>query len=363
MVDRVKEVAETERVARQAALLGKDDAIPLCTAGIAFAYVLGKHDYGAALMERAVALTFEPSLRADRAVGAAQTRVQAGAFDAVQDLLATAESPPVTELQQARVDLVRAQLAFVTDRGSDAAPLLLSAAKRLDPVAPDLARQTYLDAMLAAQFAGRLAAPGGSLMDSARAASGALADPHTAADRLLHGLAASVSQGYAAGSATLRAGLEDLRDAVPADQDARVLRAAYLVAMYMWDHDACLTISDRRARLCRETGALSELPLALNGRAITLALAGDLAGAASLVDEVRAVTEATGIHAGRYGAMALAAVRGNEPEAAALIDASVTDATLRQGKLRVVFAGDEPRATSDGGRRAGTKRTAKGARR
>jgi TolB-like protein/Flp pilus assembly protein TadD len=60
MIDRVKEVAETERVARQAALLGKDDAVPLCTAGIAFTYVLGKHDYGAALMDRAVA--FNPNL-------------------------------------------------------------------------------------------------------------------------------------------------------------------------------------------------------------------------------------------------------------------------------------------------------------
>ncbi|HLZ66183.1 MAG TPA: adenylate/guanylate cyclase domain-containing protein [Aliidongia sp.] len=56
MVDRAQEVAETERLARRAAALGKDDAVALCTAGIAFAYVLGERDHGDALMERGLAL-------------------------------------------------------------------------------------------------------------------------------------------------------------------------------------------------------------------------------------------------------------------------------------------------------------------
>ncbi|TCU27983.1 TolB-like protein [Rhizobium azibense] len=56
MVDHVQEAAETERLARHAAALGKDDAVALCTAGIAFAYVLGAHDYGADLLQRALGL-------------------------------------------------------------------------------------------------------------------------------------------------------------------------------------------------------------------------------------------------------------------------------------------------------------------
>jgi len=56
MVDRAQESAETERLARRAIALGKDDAVALCTAGIALAYVLGEHEHGAALMERALAL-------------------------------------------------------------------------------------------------------------------------------------------------------------------------------------------------------------------------------------------------------------------------------------------------------------------
>ena len=70
-----------------------------------------------------------------------------------------AEAGPLGELQQARVDLLRAQIAFVTNRGSDAPPLLLKAARRLEPLDAGLARATYLDALTAAMFAGRLASP------------------------------------------------------------------------------------------------------------------------------------------------------------------------------------------------------------
>jgi AAA ATPase domain len=98
----------------------------------------------AAFFERAVALTPDPSLRADRALAAAQTKIQAGAVDGVQDLLGAAEGGPLSELQHPRADLTRAQLAYVSNRGSEASALLLSAAKRLEPIAPELARATYL---------------------------------------------------------------------------------------------------------------------------------------------------------------------------------------------------------------------------
>jgi hypothetical protein len=97
----------------------------------------------AAFLERAAALTPKPSLRAERALAAAQPNIQAGACDTAQNLLAAAEAEPLSELQQARVDFLRAELAFVTSRGSDAPLLLLSAAKRFEPIAPELARATY----------------------------------------------------------------------------------------------------------------------------------------------------------------------------------------------------------------------------
>ena len=56
MVDRPQEIAETARLARRAAELGKDDPVALCTAGIALAFVVGERDDGAALIDRSLAL-------------------------------------------------------------------------------------------------------------------------------------------------------------------------------------------------------------------------------------------------------------------------------------------------------------------
>jgi hypothetical protein len=79
----------------------------------------------AAFLERAAALTPDPALRAERALVAAQAKIQAGAFDAVPKLLDVAKAGPPDELRDARVDLWQARLAFVSHRGRDA-PLLLA---------------------------------------------------------------------------------------------------------------------------------------------------------------------------------------------------------------------------------------------
>jgi adenylate cyclase len=56
VTDRVREIAEAERLARRAAELGREDALALCTAGIALGYVVGDLDDGAALIDRALQL-------------------------------------------------------------------------------------------------------------------------------------------------------------------------------------------------------------------------------------------------------------------------------------------------------------------
>ena len=167
----------------------------------------------AAFLERATVLTPDPALRAGRALAAAQAKVQAGGSGAALDLLAMAEAGPLSELQHARVDLARAQLAFATSRGSDAVPLLLQAAKRLEPIDAGLARATYLDAMIAANFAGRLAGPGADVLAVARAVSAAPPPLHApgASDLLLDGLAAHYNEGYAAGIADPAQRTERLR--------------------------------------------------------------------------------------------------------------------------------------------------------
>jgi tetratricopeptide (TPR) repeat protein len=54
--DRAEAIAETARLARRAAELGKDDAIALSTGGLALGYVTGDLEGGVALIDRALAL-------------------------------------------------------------------------------------------------------------------------------------------------------------------------------------------------------------------------------------------------------------------------------------------------------------------
>jgi hypothetical protein len=74
----------------------------------------------AAFLQRAVELTAEPGPRSERALAAAQASLLAGAPDAAADLLAAAAAGPLDELQQARVSLLRGQIALASSMGSDA---------------------------------------------------------------------------------------------------------------------------------------------------------------------------------------------------------------------------------------------------
>jgi DNA-binding CsgD family transcriptional regulator len=294
----------------------------------------------AAFLERAATLTLDPAQRAGRALAAAQAKLQAGVLDVVRDLLAMAETGPLSDFQQAHLDLMWAQLALITRRGGDAPALLLKAASRLAPIDADLSRATYLDALFAAISAGRLASPGGGILEVARAAGAAPAPPHAprAPDLLLDGLAAEYNQGYAAAVPILRSALTAYAAGMSADEELHWLWLAAVVALRLWDYDRWDVLSVRHVQLARETGALSELPLALTSRAYVLLFAGELTAAASLIEEVQAVKEATGTGLAPYGPLGLAALRGDEAETLALIDATMQDVTRRGEGEGITFA-------------------------
>jgi hypothetical protein len=81
----------------------------------------------------------------------------------------------------------------------------VKAAKQLEPLDAALARQTYLDAWLAAMFAGRFAGAG-NLREVSRAARSAPppADVPSLSDLLLDGLAVLVTEGRAEAAPLLR---------------------------------------------------------------------------------------------------------------------------------------------------------------
>ncbi|MDT5046838.1 MAG: hypothetical protein QOG75_2698, partial [Mycobacterium sp.] len=287
----------------------------------------------AAFLERSAALTLEPGRRAARALAAAGVMAQSGAFDAAQRLLATAEAGPLDGLQNAEAELLRVQIAFATNRGSEAPMLLLKAAKSFEPLDVGLARETYLEAVWAAMFVGRLAS-GPGLLEIAQAACAAPASPQPprAADLLLDGWATMLKQGYTAGTPTLRLALSVFRSqSLSTEEELRWLQLACRAAVDLWDDEAWEALSIRHATLARDTGMLSELPVALNTRVGVHLNAGELAAAASVVDEVEMIIEATGSQIVPYGAVGLAAWQGREAPAAELFEFSIKE-VLRRGE-------------------------------
>ena len=285
----------------------------------------------AAFWERAAGLTVEPARRGERALAAAQAKQQAGAPDAALGLLATAEEGPLDDLQRARVDLLRAQIAFAVNRGSDAPPLLLRAAKRLEPLDLVLARETYLDAFGAAMFAGRLATGSGLLnVASAARAAPSSSQPPRAPDLLLDGLARRFTEGYSAGAPTLKRALDAFRSKdLPTEEGLRWLWLACTTAVDLWDDVTWEVLADRHLQLVRGAGGLALLPIALSTRSAVHMYAGELDAAAALLEEVEAVTEAIGSPLAPHGALLLAAIRGHEAEAAGLVDSTVRDVERR----------------------------------
>ena len=284
----------------------------------------------AAFLERAAVLTADPARRAERTLAAAQAGLQAGAFGRALELLATAEAGPLDEVQGARADLLRGQIAFASGPGSDAPLLLLKAARRLEPFDPGLARETYLDAWQAAMFAGHLAV-GGDLLEVSRAAR-AMPVPQRSlrpADLLLDGLALLVTDGPAAAAPVLRQATSAFASAdIPAEKIFRWGWMARVADEALWDDEGWrLTI--RHIQLARDVGALDQLPFLLGVLALDAVLRGDFAAAASLIAEADAVSEATGSHIAPYAAMGLAASVGREAEAAPLIQGTIEEATSR----------------------------------
>jgi DNA-binding CsgD family transcriptional regulator len=284
----------------------------------------------AAFLERAASLTIDPAQRGDRALAAASTKVQAGAFDVAEDLLAMAENEHLSDLQRAKADLVRARIAFATSHGSDAAPLLLKAAKQLQSIDSPLSRDTYIDAMLAAMFAGRLAVTA-NVVDVARAALEAPSPPgaRQLPDLLLEWLAIHYTDGYVAARSAQRKLLTAL-DADPSPDEQLIwLLLASGATNYAWDDERFEVVTSRHVQLTRNRGALSDIPLALSSRATALMFFGDLAGVEAFVDELQAAHDATGSNLTPYAALGLAAMRGDHEKATALIEATVADVTAR----------------------------------
>jgi DNA-binding CsgD family transcriptional regulator len=270
--------------------------------------------------------------QAERALRAAQAKLEAGAPEAAIELLALAESAPLEELQRARVDRLRGQIAFASTRGADAPPLLLRAARRLESLDGRLARETYLDALQAAMVAGLF---GDLIGEAARAARGALPPPGppSAEDRLLDTVAVLFTDGHVAAAPLFERAL-----AVTPDRTwTRWPWFLALTAWELWDVDRYSEIAARQVAGAREAGAVTALLPALSMLEIASVHNGDFATAEVLLDEAEALAAATGTTPWAYARVVLAAWRGREREAVEAIRAAAGDATARGEGLLLVY--------------------------
>lgn len=283
----------------------------------------------AAFHERAAELTPDPARRSARALVAAWAKYQAASPERALRLLAIADTGAPDELTRTQIERVRAQVSsrLAPAQGSS----LLVAAKRLEPLDVQLARETYRDAFYAAHVAGRLGRESG-LRDVA-AAVGAKASPLRSGnvyDRLLCGLATVIAEGYEAGAALAQEAVTTVRSTDMSTETAITwLPLATRVALDVWDHEGAHELSTRMIAIARDCGALNLLPTALMLEAGYQLFAGDLVAAASMAEECELIGEATLVPKPAYGMLMVAAWRGHEQQVAAIIDGATEQATTR----------------------------------
>jgi DNA-binding CsgD family transcriptional regulator len=289
----------------------------------------------AAFLRKATALTPDPAQRARRALAAAEAERQAGDPEAALRALGTADAGPLDALGRARAELLRARIAFGSG-ADDAAKQLFDAARQLQPIDVDLARDTYLDALSAMVYLG----PKRSC-DPVEVARAALATqrpgPPRPTDLLLDGVARQLTEGYRAAAETLRRAFRAFAsDDISADVGLGWGWLASHVASALWEHDLQVALANRHVRLTREAGALAVLPQTLAQLIGIQMREGELHAAATLMREVDAAVDATRCEPLAHVSMVMAAYRGRAEEGRRLIDEARTQLTPESRGLGVV---------------------------
>ena len=294
----------------------------------------------AAFLERAATATPDASQRAERSLAAASVMLQAGEVSAAAKLLDLTETDTLDDHRQARADLVRARLAFTANRGGEASQLLLDAARQLSRFDGAQARAAYLDAVRAALSAAGMAAPGATMADVARAAREGPPDTDFPgpSGALLAGLAASCSDELAVGARLLHRAVSGVAGQMATAAEPSLLPLACAGALQLRDDRAGEALASRYVTLARAEGALSDLPSALNALGCMRLQAGDLATAGSLAAQAQTIADVTGIRITPYSALGVAALRGPDDPALALINSVGQDAAQRGEGLGVAAA-------------------------
>ena len=292
----------------------------------------------------AATLSPDPARRARRALAAAEAKQLAGAPEAASTLVAIAADGPLDALEQARALRLKGEIGLDLQHGRETVPFLLDAARRLEPLNPELARNTYLQALQSASVGGRFAT---DVLRYAAESAGGAPQPQGAPrpiDLLVAALAVRFTDGYVASAELVKNALRALRDeAGSGTQDVRWPGFARRLAFDMFDMETLRVLVGRSVELTRERGALGLLPLALDFMALLRTFEGDLDAAGTLLEEAETIADATRTEPIGAARLTLAGFRGYERALSALIETVEPRATARGDGMVLTF-GEHARA-------------------
>ncbi|WP_254398480.1 LuxR family transcriptional regulator [Streptomyces sp. AC558_RSS880] len=270
-----------------------------------------------AFLERAAELTPSPFHRGQRLIAAAEAKHDAGASAAALRLLESARALPLTALQEALVVRLHARAGYALRRDRSGVQHLLAAAQGLEGLDPVLARDTYIEALAAATYGGRLgdAEQVAAVANAILGATPAAEETDRARDLILRGQALLATEGQEAAIDTLRRAQRAFLEQAPDFLELHWMWFASRAAQDLWDPAGLRALAHRQVELARAEGVVTVLPIALSLLMLVQMVDGDLDGAEASCDEIDAIKEVTGNPLPRYGRLLLAAYRGQVGEA------------------------------------------------
>jgi DNA-binding CsgD family transcriptional regulator/tetratricopeptide (TPR) repeat protein len=291
--------------------------------------------YTAAVMflSRAAELSVDEGLRAGRLLAASEAALISGQPVSAGTLLEAATPRLGDPLASAHARRLHGTIRCALGQPGEASSILLAAARALAPYDTRGARETLLEAVEAALFAGWSASR--TVMPEVAAA--ALAMPGvpksqaSAADLLLDGFVARAAAGYLAAMPLFRRAIAMFRSGELSRADGlRGFALGGIAAAELWDDQAQHALASRWIRLTRDQGPLTALPAALNYGAFAEITAGRFDAAAAYTAERSEIIAATG-NLGIHGTAGVAelhqlAWRGHEIDARRIASAIAREA-------------------------------------
>ena len=217
-------------------------------------------------LSRAAELSTDEGARAGRLLGAAEAALIAGQPVRAGALLEEATPQLAEPLARAQARRLDGTIRFTVGQATEAAAILLQAARALAPSDACGAREALLEAVEAAMYVG-WSASRAVLAEIARSAREIppVGSKASAADLLLDGFAVRAAAGYPAAVPLFRRAVALLCSGdLGLREGLRLPRLGCFAAAELFDNQASQALATRWVQLARGQGALTALPVALN---------------------------------------------------------------------------------------------------